>query len=351
MGLPTINITFQTLATSAMIRSEKGVVAMILIDTTESNKGSYVFKGFDTIKESEFTADNYDYLRLVFEGNPNRVIVECVDNVEKYSEALDKLSRKKFNYLTVPAIESGDVTKIKSFITTQRGLGKKYKAVLPNCAADNEAIVNFTTDNITVGEKVYRTNHYCARIAGILAGLPFSRSATYYVLNEIESITEHTDPNADIDAGKLIIINDGVKFKIGRGVTSLTTVNKEKPAEYKKIKIVEAMDLIYDDIKTTFEDEYIGKVNNSYDNKAIFLNAVNSYFRQLQKDEILDPNSEAIADIDESAQKLYLEKKGIDIESLSDQQIREANTGSTVFLKANVKPLDAMEDLEFVIII
>jgi hypothetical protein len=185
------------------------------------------------------------------------------------------------------------------------------------------------------------------RVAGILAGLSLTRSATYFVLDEVDDIQVHEDPNESIDSGELILVNDGNKIKIGRGVNSLTTITDNKSKEFKKIKILEAMDIMYEDIKTTFEDEYIGKVLNSYDNKAIFLAAVNAYFKQLQNDGVLDPNSDALAEIDVDAHELYLNSQGITTDDMSVQEIKEAKTGSTVFFKASVKPLDSMEDLEF----
>ena len=89
-----------------------------------------------------------------------------------------------------------------------------------NAAADDEGIINFATDNIEVGAKTYTTAEFCCRIAGILAGLPLNRSATYYTLPEIESITESETPDDDVDNGKLILINDGTKTKM-QGVSTL----------------------------------------------------------------------------------------------------------------------------------
>ena len=38
--------------------------------------------------------------------------------------------------------------------------------------------------------------------------------------------------------------------------------------------------MIIHDIYTTFEDEYVGKVVNSYDNKQMFVGAVNDYLKK-----------------------------------------------------------------------
>ena len=225
MGLPEINIVFRSLAVSAIERSERGIVALVVKDST-ATKNSYTFKKFAEVMPEDFTSDVYDYIRLAFLGNPTKVIVEVINdtNERTINTVLKDLQSKKFNYLAVPGIDGGETEIVSSWIVDCREEGKMYKAVLPNVEADNEAIINFATTGIKVGEKTYTTEVYCARIAGILAGLPLTRSATYFVLDEVDEITEHEDPDASIDAGKLILVNDGVKIKIGRGVNSLKTI-------------------------------------------------------------------------------------------------------------------------------
>src|SRR5699024_288861 len=131
------------------------------------------------------------------------------------------------------------------------------------------------TDGIEVNGKTYSASEYTGRIAGAVAALPFTRSFTYYKFPEIESITESATPDVDIDNGELILINDGKDIKVGRGVNSLTTTSVEKAEDFKSIRFVEVIDLIRDDIRTTFNDEYVGKVNNTYDNQVLFITSIN----------------------------------------------------------------------------
>lgn len=352
MGLPEVRIEFIEKAVSAIKRSSRGIVALILKDDTKP-AGEVVYNSIDEVVSSDWTSENKDYIEKTFLGIPSKVIIERIaTTATDYNAALTALKNKRWNYLAIPNIASGDVSNISTWIKTQRDINKKtFKAVLPNIAADHEGIINFCTENIKVGEKTYSASEYTCRIAGILAGLPFTRSSTYFVLPEVESITESSDPNADIDAGKLILINDGENIKIARGVNSLTTTTASKGEDFKKIRIIEEMDLVRDDIRDTFENNYAGKYVNKYDNKILFLAAVNSYFKELVKENILDPSGENLAEINIQAQSDYLNSKGIDTSKLSQQQIKEYNTGSKLFVKANVKFLDAMEDLYFEIYI
>lgn len=353
MGLPEINIKFQTLAVSAVQRSARGIVALILKDSTKEDFDTKVYTSIDQVDAADWTAANKDYIEKTFMGTPTKIIVERLkSDAVDYSAALLRLKNKRFNYLAIPGIAQADVTNIATWIKSCRDNDKKtFKAVLPNCSADHEGIINFATEGIKVGEAVYSASQYTCRIAGILAGLPFTRSSTYFVLSEVDSITDSADPNKDIDSGKLILINDGENIKIGRGVNSLISTTVTKGAKFKKIKIMEAIDLIRDDIRETFESEYIGKVNNFYDNKILFITAVNAYFKELQNSEVLDPNYAAKAEINLDAQKLYLQSTGVDLSTLKDAEIKEYNTGSKVFIKASGSPLDAMEDLDFSMLI
>ena len=104
--------------------------------------------------------------------------------------------------------------------------------------------------------------------------------------------------------------------------------------------------MVNEDIHTTFEDHYVGQVPNNYDNKIIFLSAVNGYFSRLQRDEVLDNKYSNFVEIDIKAHEEYLSDRGIDIDMLSEQEIKETNTSSYVFATGKVKFVDAMEDLD-----
>lgn len=346
MGLPEININFQSLAVSAVQRSQRGVIALILKDDTDDTFDTKEYRTITEINDDDWTTTNKDYIEKALLGVPSKIIVERLGTgAANYNAALTRLASKKFNYLAIPGVAVGDVSTVSTWIKTERDNNKKtFKVVLPNSVSDHEGIINFTTDDIVVGVKTYTTAEYTARIAGILAGLSLQRSSTYYVLPEVESITESVDPDADIDAGELILINDdGVK--IARGVNSLTTTTTTKGEDFKKIKIIEGHDLIKEDITKTFKDNYIGKVNNSYDNQVLFLAAVNAYLRTLEG-EVLNPNVDNFVGVDIEAQRLVWEEMGTDTTDWDDQRVKENSFQSKVFVGGSLRFLDAMEDLQ-----
>ena len=346
MGLPKILIDFKTLAETIITRSERGIVAVILKDNSNTTQ-TYTFSKESEIVKSHFTASNLAFLSLIFMGGPSKVIVERVQISGDISDALERLKNKQWYYLTVPGLSDGETDTVVEYIKEQRNkYHKTFKAILPSVAADYEGIINFATDNIKVGTKTYTTAEFCCRIAGILAGLPLNRSATYYTLPEVESITESETPDSDVDNGKLILINDGTKIKIARGVNSLTTTTEDKGSDFSKIKILEAVDMIRDDIRTTFEDEFVGKVENSYDNKIVFIAAVNKYFKDLANRGVLYDKFDNKAEIDIDAAREWLSKTR-DVSLWDDEKVKTANTGTNVFVRANIQIQDAIEDLNF----
>lgn len=353
MGLPEIKITFSRKAATFISRSGRGMVVLILQDTTRDQIIT-PYMAVDEVDSGDWTATNMDYIRMVFKGGPSRLVcVRAVPDGEgiNLADTLKLFDAINFDYMAMPGFKPGDGDTVKAFLKKQRQKGGKAKAVLPSFAGDYEGIINFVMDDIMAvwedGQEVksYTAAEYCCRMAGILAGLPLTRSSTYYVLDEIVDLEQTAAPDDDIDAGKLILVFDGEKYKIGRGVTSLVTVSETAPEDFKKIKIVEGADLIRNDIYTTFEDTFVGKLNNTYDNKQNFVGACRAYFTELL-DTVLDREEENYVEIDRAANEAYLKGQGRDTEDMSAQKIAEANTGSSLFLSGKIKFLDAMEDLQ-----
>lgn len=350
MGLPQIDILFKSLATSAIARGNRGVVALIIKDVVPTINPIVLTDSATVV--ATLTTENQEQIAFAWMGGVNVpikviVYVEAVAAVD-YSLSQKYLETIKWDYLAVPCILATEVTAMATWIKSMRDtMDLKVKAVLPNVLADHEGIINFATDGIIVGADTYTAIDYCSRIAGILAGNPLTMSATYQVLPEITDVPHFTNAAFDalINAGKLVLINDGEKVKIARAVNSLVTITPGKSTDYQKIKIIDIMDLEFNDIKSTYSDNYVGKVPNKYDNKCILITAINSYFLSLEAQNLLDKGFNSVG-IDIAAQTLYLEGIGTDTSTMTVQDIKNANTGSIVMLAGTTRPLDAMEDLE-----
>lgn len=370
MGAPSINITFIEKAATAVKRGGRGIVMMLVKDTLVPETNPLTITSISDIPASlsKATKEQIKMAMLGYINAPKKVLVYCMGIEseeaieEKYAAALEAIETIKWNYLAVPTAQAdGKSQDIATWIKTIRDNKKrKFKTVLPHTKADNEGIINYTIDEnkraemvikdgkAEVVETVYTAEQYCARMAGLIAGTPPTMSCTYAPLTDLTDCTRLTDIDTPVDNGELIIFHDGEKVKVVRGVNSLTTTTDTKGDSFKKIKIVETMDMIHDDLTKTIQDSYLGKYANSYDNKCILLTAISGYFRQLLVDGLI---SEYSVELDLEATKIYLESKGIDTTEFSDDEIKMSDTGAKVFLKANCKILDAIEEVEMPIYI
>ena len=341
MGLPEIFISFETAAVSAIARSARGLVCLLLTDSTAGGETSAVYGSLAEVPEKLFTAENYRAIRLAFLAGPRKVaVLRSGTGNEALLEGLDP------DWLAAPAMDSAALT---ALVKGLRGKGRKVKAVAANAnAPDCEAIVNLKAENLVLTDGAVSPALYTARIAGLLAALPLTRSATYASLPEVVSCGAYADPDAAVEAGQLIIVGGFGGYRLGRAVNSLTTLTPEKAAPFQKIKIVEGIDLIRTDIAKAFETGYIGKVLNDYDSKLLLVTAINGYLAGLMGD-VLDKTAENRCFVSLKGQKAYLQSHGVDTSAMKDSQILRANTGSQVFLEASLTFCDAMEDLSLVI--
>lgn len=353
MAFPKVSVIFKGVAANAIKRGNRGVVALVLKDAAV---GVYHIESVSDMPKG-LSKDNQRYIQDAFIGGanaPKKVIAVAIATSQPdYTEAYRALETLTFDYLAVPGISSSDVNAVSGWVKAQRdNKRRKIKAVLPNCAGNHEGIINFATSDIVVGSETFTASKYTARIAGILAGTPMNTSATFFVLPEVNDVPALTDEEKDaaVEAGKLILVNDGRKVKIARAINSLTSVTEDKPETFKKIKLVDILDLIADDVRYTAEDSYIGKVANSYDNTCILISAINGYFSELEKENLLAPNQN-LCEYDLDAKIAYLKSMGRNVEEMSEIEIKEANSGDKVFLKASIRPLDVMEDIQIVIVL
>lgn len=358
MGLPSIDITFKSKAIKAIEQGAVGTLAVVLKDASVIT-GVEEYRMIDVTDIPIALSDtNKGYLEQAFMGVPKTIkAVVIPSTAANYSDALDYLETIQFNIGVIPGIAAEDTTTIASWVKAMRAnMDRKVLFVLPNNVADSEGVINLDTDDIVVGTTTYTASQYSARVAGLIAGLSLRVAPTYQVFPEIVDVPHLTRAEADaaIDAGKFILYHDGEKVKVGRGVTSLTTTTEDIGADWKKIKLVRIYDKVYTDVYNTIEDEYIGKVQNSYENKLLLIAAITAYYEVLELENILDPGKN-VCRIDVAAQKVYLRSIGYEmpdgrgVDDMTIQEIKEANTKDKVFLESYIKGLDAIEDFKMVV--
>ena len=408
LKMPTVNVAVRERGITAIDRSQRGIVLLILEEENKSLTQDYLTLYTVDDIPTDATEENQEQMRLALTGyqtTPQKVLVYFISpkntktgetvvqngddpvdddldstdtttstsvtpstitvteevaltSAEKYAEALKTIETADFDYLAVPQIRSSDMSNkntdgyyIATWIKNMReNKDVKIKAVLPNCNADNEGIINFTNTIIRSSSANYTAAKYCSRVAGILAGTPMTISATYAPLPELIEVEANTYDEMDsrIGKGEFFFFNDGNQIKVARGINSFVTTYDGKGDDFKFAKIVDILDMIHDDIKKTASDNYIGKYANSSSNRALLVSAIDEYFKTLEAEGLLEVGQNT-AYIDIEAVKTWRVANGLntrdEVESMSDEEIKELNLHENVFIACDLSVLNAMENI------
>lgn len=240
-----------------------------------------------------------------------------------YSKAI---SAYKWNVMFIPT-ESVTVTKkMTEFIKDLReNKGKKVQAVLYNCDADYEGIINVKNGYKTDTEAIAPVA-FTAYMAGVSAGAEIAQSNTYHVIpGAIDIVDPLTDEEIEetLTTGLLVLSRrqDGA-IVIEKDINSLHTYGDDKNHDFSKNMIIRTLDDIANEATALYETKYIGKVGNTENGRNVFKADLIGYFNQLQE-------LGAIEDFD----------------SANDIEVLPGTDRESIIVNVAIKVTDAMEKL------
>ena len=357
MGLPEISVYFKEKGIAAIESAKRGIILLLLNDASFQAVTKYTVFDNDDIPET-LSEDNKKQIELALIGyqtTPYKIVVLAFPKTGRTADINAKLKAAealKFTYLVYPEATTEESTTIATWIKAQRTQkDNKVKAVLYKTAADNEGIINVTNEYFEVKTKKYTGQQYLSRIAGLICGTPATIACTFAPLPEVTGVefVDRETLDSRIDNGEFVVFDDGEKIKVARGVNSFVTTVQDKGKSFKKIKLVELMDMVHDDIKKTAEDNYLGKYANSYDNRCLLITAINGYFLELEAASLAEKGKNNCS-IDVEATKVYLMKNGRktkeELKQMKEIDIKYENIGDNVFLTAEMSLLDAIETIK-----
>lgn len=348
IGMPKLSIIFKGLGASAVARSQGGRMAVLIVrdDTDTDRVAEYRFiDDFTSEEAARYTETNAKYIKDVLEGVPKTLVVFRLQGEEALSDIFKDIKGKvDMNCWIAMAdatqTETDDlVTFVKSSVANDK---KRYKALVYQAnKPDDMHVVNLVNDN--AGE-------YIPYLLGQLAGSNLDMSMIAKPL-KIDIVEEPDDLDAAINDGGFVLYNDEGEVRVARSVNSLVSTGQGITDDMKFILVVEVMDMIYTDIFKTWRDFYKGRYKNSLDNQMLLIGAINAYFTALANDMFLDPNFDNRVEIDIEKQRLAnIPKYGEEeVATWDDEKVMEMTVGTNVYLKARIKILNAMEDIEFII--
>lgn len=351
--LPEISVFFRFQAANIIVRSERGNVFLIIRDTNSATIGNRKYKSAKEFVEDEslYSEANAAAIKDVLFYHPFIVHVCAIGESAEVGAALAQIEGIVKNaWITVAGITADDSTAIVTWIKAKETLGKTYKAVVYNNAANCKHVVNLVNTAVVYedGRETTTGSSFTPSIAGILAACNIKRGPTNFLCENLKSVTEPASVSTAVEAGGLVLINDeDNKVRIAEGINSLTTILSTESEDLKLIEVIEGMDLIYDDIVNAFRTRFMGQYRNSRGNQYKFISEVLTYFDGLVRVGLLSETVASTVDIDVEAQRAAWEAHGIDPWGWSDDEVKDHPYKRKMFLKGEITMLQSIESLSF----
>jgi len=351
--LPQLEINFKQLAVSFIERSERGVAIFIVRDDTDKTFSykEYLDQEELDVDKALYTDDNFANMSDIVYFGVSKLVVVRIDIAGLMTDALSIIGNKlKTGWVSTV----GEISDYNALVTWEKARlleGKTYKVLCYNVAdPDCEGVHNYTNPSVTFKDdrgKVAGVN-YIPSLLAILCVCNVTRGVTYYVCKNLVEVEAVPDVKASLNNGELILINDFDKVRVGTGINSLVTIDKTKGKfdDMKYIEIMEATDMIKDDIREIYKNDYVGNKNN-LDNQMIFISAVNTYFGDLAETEILDNKYDNIGYVSVTKQRKAWEEINPEAKLWDDTKVKNMSFKRSTFLGADIKVLGSMMNLDF----
>ncbi|AQR98116.1 phage tail sheath C-terminal domain-containing protein [Clostridium saccharoperbutylacetonicum] len=353
--LPVLEVNFKQLLATFIERSERGIAILIVRDDTDK---SYNYKKYveqeDLDKDKAlYTNDNFQYLSDVISFGVAELSVIRIDEDDEITVGLNLIATKlKTGWIsTVGTAE--DYTAINSWIKARANEGKTYQALTyKSTAPDHPMITNFTNPSVTFLEEARGKRNgveYLPSLLAIACVCNVTRGMTYFVCKNLKEVEPVADVTNSLNNGELILINDFDCVRVGTAINSLVTIDESKGIfdDMRYIEIMEATNMMKDDIRDIYKTKYVGACKNSTDNQMIFISAVNTYFEGLADSEILDNAYDNYAYININKQRKAWETVKPEAKTWDDTKVKNMTFKRSTFLGADIKVLGSMMNLDF----
>ena len=252
---------------------------------------------------------------------------------DAYQEFLTLLGAAKWQ---VAACFSDTATikgKFQTFIKSLRDdEGIYVQAVVADYdSADYEGIIN-SISGCTINGEDYSVIDFVSVVAGMSAGSNLNQSNTAReILGATRIIGEldNTGIKKALSAGKFLLsTSSSGKIKVEQDINSLHTFYVERDRTFSKNRVIRTLDEIGTTVKETWEDTYMGKVDNNTMGRDLYKSDLVSYGNELTR----------ISAIDE-------------FDANDDITVKRGNDSDSVVVDWRIKPIDSMEKLYMTIVV
>lgn len=291
--LPGAYVNFLTNAALSITPGERGIVVLLQEMSAGTAEKLYTITATDESGYPDGVTEADKMLVNEALKGAQKVIVYNLGTShtsEVLTNALATLKTIKLNTLCYPyaaATYSANQQKIVTWMKNMRTEeGVKAQAVLANCAADDEAVINVSQGIQLANGTALTAAQVTAWVAGMAAGANINKSNTgqrYEGAVDVIPRKTKSEMEAAVTAGEFIFkVDSAQNVTAVYDINSLTTYSTEKSKLFRKNRVIRTIDGINNDIVEIFESNYLGKTNNNEDGRALLRATLISYFNELQ---------------------------------------------------------------------
>lgn len=244
-----------------------------------------------------------------------------------FGEFFELIKMAKWQVLAMFSTELQVQANTINLIKTLREEEGRYvqAVVCNNATVDYEGIINSVCGAVINGVE-YSVSDFVAIVAGMTAGASFNESNT---ARKIEGATKIIGELTDADIKKglqkghfILSTSSSGNIKVEQDINSLHTFTIDKGYVFSKNRVIRTLDEIGTTTCVTWEDNYMGKVDNNEDGRTAFK-----------------------ADLIQYANELMRLNGITEFDSLEDLKVERGSDIDVVLVDWNVKPVDSMEKL------
>lgn len=245
----------------------------------------------------------------------------------EYPKFLNLLKMARFQVVAFPTSDTSMKSGAIDFIQNMRdNEGRYVQGVVADYeGADSEGVINSINGCVIDGQE-FTKEEFTVIVAGMTAGANFNQSNTARKINGATKIIGELDDSGIKDAlakGKFVLSTSSKgEIKVEQDINSHHTFTKEKDYNFSKNRVIRTLDEIGTTTIITWEDTYMGKIDNNSTGRGLFKSDLVNYGNELQR----------LSGIQE-------------FNGSDDIEINQGQNLDSVVVDWYVKPVDSMEKL------
>lgn len=204
-----------------------------------------------------------------------------------YASFLTALEPEKFDVVIYDGTEATVSASMAAFVKRLCDKeGKKVRLVLPGYPqADNESVTSPVNGIVLNDGTALTAAQSCWWVGGCSAGAKYNQDLTYAVHPNASGVApKYTSSRAAelIAAGNMVFFEDEGSVRIFYDINTLTTYTVEKQKVFSKNRPIRTLYYIANYLYRTFEDNHIGKTDNTSDGRNLVKKEVVSLLMTMQ---------------------------------------------------------------------